>query len=344
MKKSKPKTKHRPLDKAAGRKTKSKAHPKKKRAAPATSPKTKRKNTKRDKDPSKSVLEAQAPATKKRVGYSHLVLLGTGTPGPDPRRSGPALAIVVNDQPYIVDFGPGVVRRSVEAYEKGVRGLDTWRLNRAFLTHLHSDHTAGYPDLILTPWVMGRDEPLQVFGPPGLNAMTDHILKAYRADIDQRLHGLEPANDVGCQVIATEVHPGLIYEDDHVEVHAFEVWHGDNWTCYGFKFICPDRTIVVSGDTGMHANVEKAAMGCDVLVHEVCSAEGVSWRSEPWQKYHSTYHTLGPELGEICKKANPGLVVLTHQLHQGVSDADLLREIREIYSGPVVSGKDLDIF
>lgn len=313
--------------------------------------KTKRKNklmlsstTQLDTSKSKSARTAPATTKKRRVGYSQIALLGTGTPGPDPRRSGPSLAIVVNDQPYLVDFGPGVVRRSVEAYEKGLRGLDTWRLNRAFLTHLHSDHTAGYPDLIFTPWVMGRDEPLQVYGPPGLQAMTEHILKAYEADIQQRLHGLEPSNEIGYHVDVHEVQPGVIYEDDNVEVHAFEVWHGANWTCYGFKFVCPDRTIVISGDTGKHKNVEKAAKGCDILIHEVCSAEGISWRSEPWQRYHSTYHTLGPELGEICKKAKPGLVVLTHQLHQGVSDADLLREVREVYSGPVVSGKDLDIF
>jgi ribonuclease BN (tRNA processing enzyme) len=283
------------------------------------------------------------PERPARLGYSQIVLLGTGTPGPDPNRSGPCTAVVVNDQPYLVDFGPGVVRRAEAAYQMGVRGMAVHLLNRAFLTHLHSDHTAGYPDLILTPWVMGRSEPLQVYGPPGLKHLTRHVLMAYRADIKERLEGLEPASEIGYQVEAHEVEPGLVYEDEHVEVHAFEVWHGTTWRAYGYKFVCPDRSIVISGDTGKHANIVKAARGCDVLVHEVCSAEGVSWRSEDWRRYHSTYHTLGPELAEIAAEAKPGLVVLTHQLFQGVSVTDLLREVRSAYSGPVISGKDLDV-
>ena len=295
--------------------------------------------------PKKSSTEKKSRRKKrpKREGYSEIVMLGTGTPGPDPDRSGPSLAIIVNDQPYLVDFGPGVVRRTAAAYRMGVHGLATHLLNRAFLTHLHSDHTAGYPDLILSPWVMGRDEPLEVYGPPGLNHLTKHVAAAYEADVDQRLHGLEPCSPTGYEVNPHEIEPGLCYEDDHVEVHAFEVSHG-TWTAYGYKFICPDRTIVVSGDTGKHPNVAKAAKGCDVLIHEVCSAVGLSYRSEEWQRYHSTYHTLGPELAEIASKAKPGLLVLTHQLHQGVSDAELLREIREGYAGPVISAKDLDMF
>ena len=280
---------------------------------------------------------------RKRVGDSQIVLLGTGTPGPDPKRSGPSLAIVVNDQPYLVDFGPGVVRRTASAYEMGVHGLATHLLNRAFLTHLHSDHTAGYPDLIFTPWVMGRAEALQVYGPPGLGHLTKHVMAAYEADIDQRLNGLEPANPFGYQVEAQEVKPGLVYEDDNVEVHAFEVSHG-TWTAYGYKFICPDRKIVVSGDTCKHPHVVKAAKGCDVLIHEVCSTVGLSWRSDEWQTYHSSYHTLGHELAEIASQAKPKLLVLTHQLFQGVSEPDLIQEIRAGYSGPVISGKDLDVF
>ena len=142
---------------------------------------------------------------------------------------------------------------------------------------------------------------------------------------------------------AQEIKPGFVYRDENVEVHTFEVWHG-TWPAYGYKFICPDRTIVVSGDTCKHENVIEAARGCDVLIHEVCSGEGVMWRSPDWREYHSTYHTLGHELAAIAAEAQPKLLVLTHQLFQGVSEADLLREIRSGFAGPVVSGKDLDIF
>src|ERR1043165_6622483 len=97
---------------------------------------------------------------------TRVVMLGTGTPRPDPDRSGPATAIVVNDVPYLVDFGVGVVRRVASAYRKGVQafGENATGIGAAFLTHLHSDHTMGYPDLIFTPWLRGRDR-LDVFGP-----------------------------------------------------------------------------------------------------------------------------------------------------------------------------------
>src|SRR6187431_2991239 len=114
---------------------------------------------------------------------TRIVLLGTGTPSPDPERSGPATAIVVNGTPYLIDFGPGVVRRIAAASQKGVPGLSVLNIKHVFLTHLHSDHTAGYPDLILTPWVLDRTAPLQVFGPKGIKRMTEHILKAYGEDI-----------------------------------------------------------------------------------------------------------------------------------------------------------------
>src|SRR5215216_1735582 len=114
---------------------------------------------------------------------TQIVLLGTGTPNADPDRSGPSVAIVVGDTPYIVDFGPGVVRRAAAAFRNGVAGLKVDKLKTAFVTHLHSDHTVGYPDLIFTPWTLDRKEPLEVYGPAGIKAMTRHILEAYKEDI-----------------------------------------------------------------------------------------------------------------------------------------------------------------
>jgi ribonuclease BN (tRNA processing enzyme) len=118
-----------------------------------------------------------------------VVLLGTGNPAANPDRSGPSVAIVVNDTPSVVDWGPGVVRRTAAAVRKGVSGLAVSNLKTAFQTHLHSDHTLGYADLILSPWVLGRKEPLEVYGPKGIKAMTDHILAAYKKDIEIRING-----------------------------------------------------------------------------------------------------------------------------------------------------------
>ena len=157
---------------------------------------------------------------------SKIVLLGTGTPNADPERSGPAVAVVVNQTPYLVDFGPGVVRRAAAACKAGSRGLEVTKLKRAFVTHLHSDHTAGYPDLIFTPWVLGRVQPLEVYGPAGIVEMTEHIQAAYERDIHERLSGLEPANETGYLVNCTVIKPGVVYQDENVRVEEFCVNHG----------------------------------------------------------------------------------------------------------------------
>lgn len=125
---------------------------------------------------------AVLPQSEKQtsVRNTQVVLLGGGTPSPDPERSGPATAVVVNGTPYLIDFGPGVVRRIAAASQQGVKGLTVVNVRVAFLTHLHSDHTIGYVDLILTPWSVGRGQPLEVYGPQGLKHMTSHVLEAYR--------------------------------------------------------------------------------------------------------------------------------------------------------------------
>ena len=90
-----------------------------------------------------------------------IVMLGTGTPNPDPDRSGPSTAIIINGTPYLIDCGPGVVRRATSAYTSGITPLKARNLGHLFITHLHSDHTVGLPDLIFTPWVIERDEKLK---------------------------------------------------------------------------------------------------------------------------------------------------------------------------------------
>ena len=141
---------------------------------------------------------AQPPAPAK--SRTQVVLLGTGTPRPDPARSGPATAIVVDGTAYLVDLGPGIVRRAAAAFGKGIEALAVEKLETAFVTHLHSDHTVGYPDLIFTTWVQGRRSPLKVYGPEGLEAMTNHLMLAWQADIDIRTNGLERRSTAGLAV------------------------------------------------------------------------------------------------------------------------------------------------
>ncbi len=277
-----------------------------------------------------------------------LVLLGTGNPNPSPEQSGCALAIVVNDVPYVVDFGPGLIRRAAALsprYGGNIEGLDVKNIKRAFLTHLHSDHTTGYPDLILTPWVMGRDEPLEVYGPTGIKEMTEHILEAYREDIGYRLYGTEPANDGGWRVNCHEiVKEGLFYQDEHIKAEAFRVPHGTWPNAWGFRFTTPDKVIVISGDSAPSEKIIEYASGADILVHEVYSQAGYEKKSESWKSYHAAHHTSTLELAGIARQADPGLVVLYHILFWGSTQEELLEEISGIYDGKVIVGRDLDIY
>jgi len=268
---------------------------------------------------------------------SKIILLGTGNPNPDVDRFGPSLAISVNDSVYVIDFGTGIVRRAVKA------GIQVKKLTRAFLTHLHSDHTIGYPDLIFTTRVAGRNEPLEVYGPKGLSDMTKHIMAAYKADVNERVLGLEPVESSSFIVKTHEITEGLIYQDKCVQVEAFRVNHG-SLESFGYKFETPGRSFVISGDTSPSQSLIDAARGCDVLIHEVYSAVGLESRPKEWQRYHSTVHTSSYELADIANKVKPRLLVMYHQLLWGRTEEELLSELTELYTGKVISGNDLDVY
>jgi ribonuclease BN (tRNA processing enzyme) len=271
---------------------------------------------------------------------TQVVMLGTGTPGWDPDRSGPATAIVVNGTPYLVDFGPGVVRRAGAAYKNGVKALYPPNIRIAFLTHRHVDHTVGYADLIFSPAQAAYSilQPLEVYGPTGLKEMTEHILKAH----------MLRTNDERYKVNAHEIKPGIVYKDANVTVTAFPVKHG-NIEAYGYRFETPDRTIVISGDTTPTQSVIDNCNSCDVLIHEAYSMFTREKASPENQAERKQLHTSSYELAEIANKAKPKLLVLYHRSNLGGRGGPnpeqvLVEEIKKTYKGKVVNGHDLDIF
>ena len=291
------------------------------------------------------------PATSATL--TQVVVLGTGTPLADPERSGPAVAIVVNGAAYLVDCGPGVVRRAAAAEKAGIKALAVEKLKIVFITHLHSDHTLGYPDLIFSPWVLERAEPLEAYGPRGLKRMTEHIEKAWSEDIRLRLGGLEEANTTGYKVNVHEIAetragapaPHVLYRDDNVTVSAFPVRHGTWKYAYGYRFDTKDRRIVISGDTAPTDEVVKACDGCDVLLHEVFNPKRKKIvDSKQKQAYFKAFHTSPAELGELATRARPKLLVLYHQVMGETTEDDLVEQVREHYAGRFVSAKDLGVY
>ncbi len=268
-----------------------------------------------------------------------VVLLGTGNPRPEPDASGPATAIVVGSRVYLIDAGPGVERRLAAAH------LPVDGVTALFITHLHSDHTLGYPDLIFTSWVMGRKQPLAAYGPHGLRSMTDHLIAAWGEDIEVRTNGLEHRTPGGYRVDVHEIRPGVVYDAGGVRVTAFQVEHGTWREAYGYRFDAPGRSVVISGDTKPSENLVRAAAGVDVLVHEVYPADRTApnpTESPTWPQYVRELHTSDVELGQLAARIQPKLLVLTHIIRRGATDEELLANVRKSFAGHAVVGRDLD--
>jgi len=276
-----------------------------------------------------------------------LIVLGSGTPNPDPNRAGSAYALVVNETPYLVDFGPGIIRRAASLsppWGGEIEAMTVKNFEHAFLTHIHSDHSAGLADLLLTPWVMGRDAKLNLFGPIGLEQMAASTLKAFEDDINYRINGTQPSNKTGYQYNFHLLDEGLIYKDKNIMVEAFKVPHGGFDDAYGFKFTSEDKVIVFSGDTGPSKTLEKFASGADILVHEVYSNSGFLEKTQDWQKYHQEHHTSTFEVGEIASRAKPKLLILSHILFWGSTKEEILQETRSTYDGEITIAEDLMVF
>ncbi len=284
-------------------------------------------------------------AKRRKPTGTFVVMLGTGMPRPDPACSGPATAVVHDGRVFLFDAGAGVMRRMAAA------GLSIRGPEAVFITHLHSDHTLGYPDLILTTWVMGRRTPLQVYGPIGLKKMTKHILAAWDEDIHVRIEGLERQTSKGYKVAVHEFDVAdtgsVVYEKDGVHISAIPVLHGCWKQAYGFRIDTPDRSIVISGDTVPTNTILEASREVGVLVHEVYPAAQIAPESRSggsaWPSYMREFHTSDVELGLLVSQAKPKLLVLHHIVRQIEDDDELLESIRAAgFEGEVVVAKDLD--
>ena len=284
--------------------------------------------------------------TPSLYGATKLIVLGSGTPNPDPNRAGSGYAVVVNETPYLIDFGPGFIRRAASMSPPWGGKIEAMTVNNfehAFLTHIHSDHSAGLADLLLTPWIMGRDKKLNLFGPKGLEQMASSTLEAFEDDINYRIYGTQPSNKIGYKYNFRLLAEGLIYEDENVSVEAFTVPHGSFDDAYGFRFTTKDKVIVFSGDTGPSKKLEKLAAGADILVHEVYSNAGFLKKTKDWQVYHQGHHTSTFEVGEIASRAKPKLLLLSHILFWGSTADEILKETQSTYKGEIKIAEDLMI-
>jgi len=271
-----------------------------------------------------------------------VILLGTGTPHPRINNQGPATAVVYNDRVFLFDAGSGVMGQ-ISGANLPITGPEA-----TFITHLHCDHTLGYADLILTTWIMGRKKHLEVYGPIGLERMTNLLLDSYSEDIDIRINGLERELPEIYKANVHEIDEGVIYDSAEIKVTAFSVLHGSWKYAFGYRIDTPDKSIVISGDTRPCENLIKYSSNCDILIHEVYASERVQIEDRPggdlWPQYCKEFHTSDYELGQIAAEVHPGVLILTHIVRMGADNPEIIGNIRKGgYKGDLIIGEDLEV-
>ena len=276
-------------------------------------------------------VAAQGPTIK-------VTLLGTGCPPPVMNRFGPSTLVEAGDQKLVFDAGRGSLQRLAQLK---VRWQDVGGL---FLTHLHSDHVVGFPDLWLTGWLLvpGRDVPLPVFGPRGTSRMMFHLRQAYDYDIRIRLQN-DGASRAGVEIRATDIREGVIYNKGGVKVTAFVVDHAPVKPAFGYRIDFAGRSVVLSGDTRVSANLIRYAQGVDVLVHEVFVPETLAHAGVPPKRAEKIidYHTTPEQAGEVFTQVKARLAVYSHICLPNASEQELIAPTRKTYAGPLELGEDL---
>jgi ribonuclease Z len=265
-----------------------------------------------------------------------VLLLGTGYPRPDPERAGPSTAVLFGDKWFVVDAGRGTTMR--------VAGTDLKyaNLRGVFLTHLHSDHTAGLPDLFNTSWQFGRKTtPLLLYGPPGTRKLAKAMLDFFAEDIHLRRDVLEKHPAAGARIETHIVREGVVYDDGEVKVTAFVVDHKPVQHAYGYRFEAAGRSVVISGDMRPNPNLLKYAKGADILVLEAYLPEHFDKVDTPEVAARlKSYHTSAEEAGRIAAAAGVRTLVLTH-LIPGNADETFRERASRAFKGEVVVGRDL---
>jgi ribonuclease Z len=260
-----------------------------------------------------------------------VVLLGTGTPSPVMTRFGASILVDAGTEHFLFDAGRGALQR--------LRQIGINDVTRLFLTHLHSDHVVGIPDLYLTGWLFSnRQVPFSVRGPDGTSAMMNHLREAFAIDIGFRISDDKKPAD-GAKVDAKDITEGVAYEANGVKVSAFDVDHRPIKPALGYRIDFGGHSVVLSGDTRFSENLIAHARGADLLIHEVAAIEGQTQATSSVLEHHTT-----PEqAGEVFSRVHPKLAVYSH-IVGGFSDEQLVKITRKTYQGPLVVGSDLMAF
>ena len=278
-----------------------------------------------------------------------VTLLGTGTPVPIPDRFGPSTLVEAGNQKLLFDAGRGATIRLRQISATKGTGTIMTKIDALFLTHYHSDHTLGIPDLWLTGWLgMSRKEPFRLIGPVGAKSLMTNLESAYALDIKIRLEDEKLPPEGIATVVEEFEKDGIVYDKDGVKVIAFTVDHGEAIKpAVGYRIEYKGRAVVISGDTRYDQNVIKYSTGVDLLIHEVIVVKPEQMNA--YIKRVVDHHTTPQEAGQVFSMAKPKLAVYSHIVFIAGDKVpptvdDLVAATRETYGGPLQVGEDLMSF
>jgi ribonuclease Z len=277
-----------------------------------------------------------------------VTLLGTGVPIPRPDRFGPSTLIEAGNHTVLIDAGRGATMRLFQL------GIPIGQIDALLLTHFHSDHTVGIPDLWLTGWLNShfgnRQRPFNVIGPVGTRTLMHHLEAAYARDIEIRVEDEKLAREHVAISVKEFTEDGVVYQAGELKVIAFTVDHGDAIKpAYGYRLEYQGRVVVISGDTRYNANVLRYGEHADLLIHEVAMARPELLGEAAIQRIVN-HHTSPQEAGRVFAQTKPKLAAYTHlvmlasETIKPPTTEELIAATRETYAGPLQVGEDLMSF
>jgi len=266
-----------------------------------------------------------------------VIILGSGSPLPDPQRAGPSTLVRTSVGDFLFDCGRGVLMRAAGA------GSGAWAFRGVFLTHLHSDHITDLNDIYTSRWVTSfQANPLPVYGPPGTAALLDAIATMLEPDVGYRLaHHADLTWPPSATV--TELESGPVFEEGAVRITAAPTDHAPVRPTLGYRISDGGQSVVIAGDTVPCGGLDELSTGAGVLVHTVVRRDLIEQFGLPRLTDVLDYHSSVAQAAGTAARNGVDTLVLTHLVPAPAAgtEQEWLDQATPQFNGAVIVAHDL---